>query len=95
MAGMILRTVAEIFVVLALIFGFLKENKVVKVERQALRFLRRLRRKAHDAREKELERELLNARYADEYEPRRSSRSAAKSTSGNDKKRKSARDRVA
>ena len=95
MAGMILRTVAEIFVVLALVFGFVKENKVVKVERKALRFLRKLRRKAHDAREHELERELLNTRYADEYEPRRSSKTEAKKTAEAQKKRKSARDRVA
>ncbi len=95
MAGMILRTVAEIFVVLTLIFGFVKENKVVKAERKAWRFLRRLRRKARDARERELERELLDARYADEYEPRRSSKTAAKASSGSEKKRKSARSRVA
>ena len=91
---MLIRTVAEIFVVLALIFGFLKENKVIKIERRAWRFLRRLRRKAHEAREQELERELLNARYADEYEPRRRSK-PAKSSSAGEKKRKSARDRVA
>ena len=94
MAGMILRTTAEIAVVLALIFGFLKENKVIKAERKAWRFLRRLRRKARDARKRELDRELLQARYADEYEPRRSSRSA-KASSGAEKKRKSARGRVA
>ena len=94
MAGLVLRTAAEIFVVLALIFGFVKENKVVKVERKAWRFLRRLRRKAHDAREQELERELLDARYADEYEPRRRSK-PAKAASTGEKKRRSARDRVA
>lgn len=92
---MILRTVAEIFVVLALIFGFLKENKVVKAERKAWRFLRKLRRKARDAREQELERELLNARFADEYEPRRSSKTDAKVSSGSERKRKSAHNRVA
>jgi Sec-independent protein translocase protein TatA len=91
---MIIRTVAEIFVVLALIFGFLKENKIVRIERRAWRFLRRLRRKAHEAREQELERELLDARYADEYEPRRRSK-PAKASSAGEKKRKSARDRVA
>lgn len=94
MAGMILRTAAEIVVVLALIFGFVKENKFVKAERKAWRFLRRLRRKARDARKKELDRELLEARYADEYAPRRSSRSA-KAASDGEKKRKSARGRVA
>ncbi|MBR5619438.1 MAG: hypothetical protein IKW76_06870 [Clostridia bacterium] len=94
MAGMLIRTAAEILVVLTLIFGFVKENKFVKVERRAWRFLRRLRRKAHDARERELERELLDARYADEYEPRRRSKPAKTSTAG-EKKRKSARDRVA
>ncbi len=95
MIGMILRTLAEIFVVLALLFGFLKENKVVKVERKAWRFLRALRRKARNARERELERELLDARFADEYEPRRSSKTETKASSGSEKKRKSARDRVA
>lgn len=94
MAGMLLRTVAEIVVVLALIFGFLKENKIVRAERKAWRFLRRLRRKARDARKRELDRELLDVRYADEYEPRRSSKTA-KSAPGGEKKRKSARDRVA
>ena len=94
MVGMLLRTAAEIVVVLALIFGFLKENKVIRAERTAWRFLRRLRRKAHDAREQELERELLDARYADEYEPRRRSK-PAKAASAGGKKRKSARDRVA
>lgn len=94
MAGMILRTVAEIAVVLALIFGFLKENKIVKAERKAWRFLRGLRRKARNARKRELDRELLDARYADEYEPRRRSRSA-KAASDGEKKRKSARGRVA
>ena len=93
MAGMILRTAAEIFVVLALIFGFLKENKIIKTERKAWRFLRRLRRKARDARERELERELLDARYAGEYETRR--RSQQSKTSAGEKKRKSARSRVA
>ncbi len=95
MTGMILRTVAEVFVVLALIFGFVKENKVVKVERKAWRFLRKLHRKARDAKARELERELLDARYADEYEPRRSSKTAAKKASGGEKKRKSAHSRVA
>ena len=94
MAGMILRTAAEIFVVLALIFGFLKENKIVKAERKAWRFLRRLRRKARDARERELEREMLDARYADEYEPRRSSK-PAHHDSGSEKKRRSTHGRVA
>ena len=94
MIGMILRTAAEVLVVLALIFGFVKENKVVKAERRAWRFLRRLRRKARDAREQELERELMDARYADEYETRRSSRTEAHKISG-EKKRRSARDRVA
>ena len=56
MTGMILRTVAEVFVVLALIFGFVKENKVVRVERKAWRFLRKLHRKARDAKARELER---------------------------------------
>lgn len=94
MAGMILRTAAEIFVVLALIFGFIKENKVIRAERKAWRFLRGLRRKARDARKRELDRELLDARYADEYEPRRSSKSVKASADG-EKKRKSSRGRVA
>lgn len=91
---MILRTAAEIFVVLALIFGFLKENKIVKAERKAWRFLRRLRRKARDARERELEREMLDARYADEYEPRRRSKPTQKDPGG-EKKRRSTHGRVA
>ena len=100
---MILRTLAEIGVVAALIVGFLKENKFIRAERKAWRFLRALRRKAHQEREKELERELLDAQYAGEYETERRSRisarpvravKAAKKTSGS-KKRKSARGRVA
>ena len=92
---MLLRTLAEVGVVVALLFGFIRENRFVKAERRAWRFLRALRRKAHDAREKELERELLEAEYADEYETERRSRSAVKKTAAGKKKRKSSRDRVA
>ncbi|MBQ7546153.1 MAG: hypothetical protein IJT41_04205 [Clostridia bacterium] len=93
--GMLLRTLAEVGVVIALLFGFMRENKFVKAERKAWRFLRVLRRKAHDAREKELERELLDAQYADEYETERRSKPSVKKTAGGKKKRKSSRDRVA
>ena len=93
MTGMILRTGAEAFVVLALIFGFVKENKFVHAERKALRFLRLLRGKARDARRQERAREKSDARYAGEYETRRSSKST-KASSG-EKKRRSVRDRVA
>lgn len=89
-----MRTVAEVVVVLTLIIGFLKENSFIKAERKAWRFLRRILRKARDARKAEQDRERLNARYADEYETRRSSRSVKAAASG-EKKRKSARDRVA
>ena len=92
---MLLRTLAEIGVVAALIVGFVRENKFVKAERKAWRFLRALRRKAHEAREQELERELLNAQYADEYETERRSKPAVKKTADSGKKRKSSRSRVA
>ena len=93
---LILRTLAEIAMVLALIFGFLKENRLLKWQRKAFRLLRVLRRKAHAARERELEQELLRAQYADEYETDRSSKTvaAAKAHSGV-KKRKSSRSKVA
>lgn len=93
--GMILRTLAEIGVVIALIFGFVRENRFVKAERRAWRFLRALRRKARSARERELERELLNAKYAGEYETERRSKSADAKTDDKGKKRKSSRGRVA
>lgn len=93
--GMILSTAAEAFVVAALVFGFLRENKVIRIERKAWRFLRALRRKARKARKKELERELLDARFADEYETERRSRPAAKKTDDSTKKRKSSHGRVA
>ena len=86
---MILRTAAEAFVVLALLFGFVKENKFVKAERKAQRFLRLLRRNARDARRKERDRERQRALYADEYETRRSSKTAK--ASGGEKKRRSVR----
>lgn len=88
---MILRTLAEVGVVVALIFGFIKENKVVKAERGAFRFLRSLRKRMHNARERELERELSRAAYADEYRTERRSKPAA----ADGKKRKSQNDRVA
>lgn len=88
---MILRTLAEVGVVVALIFGFIKENKVVKAERGAFRFLRSLRKRMNNARERELERELSRAAYADEYRTERRSKPAA----ADGKKRKSQNDRVA
>ena len=93
MTSMILRTAAEIFVVLALVIGFVKENKFIRTERKAIRLLRRLRRKARDART--LERAQANALYADEYALRRSSKTAAKQSSPGETKRRSARGRVA
>ncbi|MBQ7543172.1 MAG: hypothetical protein IJT44_12870 [Clostridia bacterium] len=95
--SMILRTLAEIAVVGVLLLGFLRENKLVRIERRAWRFLRALRRKARSAREKELERELLDARYAGEYETERRSKPAVKRScaSVGAKKRRSARGRVA
>ena len=95
MAGMLIRTVGEAFVVLALIFGFVKESKVVKIERRAWRFLRRLRRKARDARRQELAGAAPDARYADEYETRRRSKPTVQAPSGGEKRRRSARGRVA
>ena len=96
-AGMlILRTLAEIAMVLALIFGFLKQNKLLNWQRRAFRWMRALRRKAKEARERELEQELLRAQYADEYETDRSSRTvAAAKTQTGGKKRKSSRSKVA
>ena len=93
---LILRTLSEIAVVLAIIFGFLKENKLLRWQRGAFRLMRSLRRKAHDARERELEQELLRAQYADEYETDRSSKTVAetKAQTGG-KKRKSSRSKVA
>ena len=89
---MILRTLAEAAAVIALIFGFIKESKVVKAEHGAFRFLKSLRRRMHAARERELERELSRAAYADEYRTERRSKPAA---SGESKKRKSQNNRVA
>ena len=88
---MILRTLAEVGVVVALIFGFIKENKVVKAERGAFRFLRSLRNRMNNARERELERELSRAAYADEYRTERRSKPAA----ADGKNRTSQNDRVA
>ena len=93
---MILRTLAEVAMVLALLVGFLKENRLLKWQRRAFRLMRRLRKKAHDARERELEQELLRAQYADEYETERSSRTVAEAKALSDgKKRKSSRSKVA
>ena len=86
---MIVRTLSEIAVVLALIFGFLKENKLLRLQRGAFRLMRSLRRKARDARERELREELLQAQYADEYKTDRSSKTTA------EKKKKSSRGKVA
>ena len=93
---MILRTLAEIAMVLVLLFGFLKENRLLKWQRRAFRLMRSLRKKARAARERELEQELLRAQYADEYETDRSSKTAARAKSSPDsKKRKSSRSKVA
>ena len=70
---MLVRTLAEVGVVAALIFGFIKENKVIKAERGVFRFLRSLRKRMHNARERELARELSRATYADEYRTERRS----------------------
>ena len=86
-----LIVLAEAAAVIALIFGFIKESKVVKAERGAFRFLKSLRRRMHAARERELERELSRAAYADEYRTERRSKPAA----ADGKKRKSQNDRVA
>lgn len=96
-AGMlIVRTLAEIAMVLVLLFGFLKQNKLLKWQRRAFRLMRTLRRKARDARERELEQELLRAKYADEYETDRSSKTVAKAKAQTaDKKRKASRSKVA
>lgn len=88
---MLLRTLAEVGVVLALIFGFIKENKVVKAERGVFRFIRSLRQRMKNARERELDRELSRAAYADEYRTERRSKPAV----AEPKKRKSRNDRVA
>ena len=93
---LIVRTLAELAMVLVLLFGFLKENKLLKWQRRAFRLLRRLRKKAHDARERELEQELLRAQYTDEYETDRSSKTVAKAKVPTDsKKRKVSRSKVA
>ena len=95
---LILRTLAEIAVVLTLIFGFLKENKLLKWQRKAFHLMRSLRKKARAARERELAEELLRAQYADEYETDRSSKTVAAAKAKaqtSEKKRKSSRSKVA
>lgn len=87
---LIVRTLGEIAMVLVLIFGFLKENKLLRLQRRAFRLMRSLRKKARDARERELQKELLQAQYADEYETDRSSKPTA-----DDKKKKASRGKVA
>lgn len=93
-AVMILRTLSEIAVVLVLLFGFLKENKILQWQRRAFRLLHSLRKKARAAREREMQQELLEAQYADEYETERSSKTAAR-TKAETKKRKASRGKVA
>ena len=94
---LIVRTLAELAMIIVLLVGFLKENKLLKWQRGALRLLRKLHQKAHDARERELEEELLRAQYADEYETDRSSKTVdAKAEAQSDsKKRKNTRGKVA
>lgn len=89
---LILRTLAEIAVVITLVFGFLRENKFVKLERKAVRFLKSLRKRMRLKREQELKKELLQAQYAQEYETERSSKTKPAETG---KKRRSSRGKVA
>ena len=91
--SMILRTLAEIAVVLTILAGFVRENKFLRVERKAFRFLRTLRRKAKEAHKRELEQELLRAQYAGEYETERRSKAADKEPE--EPKRKNRHSRVA
>ena len=91
--SLILRTLAEIAVVLTILGSFVRENKFIRVEHKAFRFLRALRRKAKVAHKRELEQELLRAQYAGEYETER--RSKAASRDSEEKKRKNHHSRVA
>lgn len=92
---MILRTLAEIAVVLTILAGFMRENKFLRVERRAFRFLRTLHRKAKAAHKRELEQELLRAQYAGEYETERRSKAVVKEKETDDKKKKNHHSRVA
>ncbi len=93
---LIMRSLAEIAVVLTILVGFVRENKFMRVERKAFWFLRVLRRKAKDARRRELEQELLRAQYAGEYETERRSKTTARAAKEPaEKKKKNHHSRVA
>ena len=85
---MIVRTLSEIALALAIVAGFVRENKFMRAEKKAFRFLRALHRKTKEVRRRELEKELLRAQYADEYETDRSSKPAAREKDEPDEQKK-------
>lgn len=89
--GMILRTLAEIAVIGSIIFGFMKESKLIRFEDKCFRFFRALRKKMRKARDEELRNELRKAEFAAEYETERRSKPARQARASEPKKRKQSR----
>ncbi|MBQ3151623.1 MAG: hypothetical protein IJB86_10315 [Clostridia bacterium] len=87
--SLILKAVAEIAMVLFLLWGFINENKLVRFEKKIFKAIKKLRQKRRALREEERAKELTDASFPSEYETER--RSADKNT----QKRKSQRSRVA
>lgn len=86
--SLILKAVAEIGVILFLLWGFINENKFVRFEKKIFKAIKSLRKKRRAARKAEHRNELSKADFASEYETER--RSSTES-----KKKKSQRGRVA
>lgn len=89
--GMILRTFAEIAVGLSIVYGFIKESRVIRFEEKSFRILRALRKKASKARDQELKNEIRRAGFAAEYETERRSKSSRPVKPTETKKRKTTR----
>ncbi len=70
---MILKAVAEIGVILVILWGFINENKLVRFEKKIFRIIKDLRKKRRAARIEERKKALLNEQYAAEYETERRS----------------------
>ena len=87
--SLILKAVAEIAMVLFLLWGFINENKLVRFEKKIFKAIRKLREKRRTLREEERARELTEASFKSEYETER------RSSDKNVNKRKSQRNRVA
>ena len=87
--SLLLKAIAEIGVILFLIWGFINQNKFVRFEKKILGVIKTLRKKRREARNTEWENELAEKKYASEYETER--RSSCKSYS----KRKSGKNKVA